>query len=71
MTLTVSLRGPMTAKSKQVFGSITIVMFWQVHNALTRKVKEETVDKLEKAFRESAIVYGLRFKDLNVCSAIM
>lgn len=37
-----------------------------VHNALTKKVKVETVEKLEKAFRESAIVYGLRFKDLNV-----
>ena len=38
----------------------------QVHNALSRAVKEETVEKLEKAFRDSAIVYGMRFKDLNV-----
>jgi len=37
-----------------------------VHNALSRAVKEETVEKLEKAFRESAVVYGMRFKNLSV-----
>jgi len=29
-------------------------------------VKEQTVEKLEKAFQESAVVYGMRFKNLSV-----
>ncbi|DBB14809.1 hypothetical protein WJX82_009677 [Trebouxia sp. C0006] len=37
-----------------------------IQNALTRKVKEQTVEKLEKAFQESAVVYGMRFKNISV-----
>lgn len=37
-----------------------------IQNALTRTVKEQTVEKLEKAFQNSAVVYGMRFKNLSV-----
>lgn len=43
----------------------------QIQNALTRAVKEQTVEKLEKAFENSAVVYGMRFKNLSVSSAIV
>ncbi len=29
-------------------------------------MKEQTVEKLEKAFQESAVVYGMRFKNISV-----
>ena len=38
----------------------------QIQNALTRAEKEETVEKLEKAFQKSAVVYGMKFKNLSV-----
>lgn len=41
----------------------------QIQNALTRAVKEQTVEKLEKAFENSAVVYGMRFKNLSVSFA--
>ena len=43
----------------------------QIQNALTRTVKEQTVEKLEKAFQNSAVVYGMRFKNLSVSCGIM
>lgn len=38
----------------------------QIQNALSRVQKEETVEKLERAFEKSAVVYGMRFKNLSV-----
>ena len=37
-------------------------------NALKRKEKEETVDKLTKAFEESTAVFGIRFQHISVSS---
>ena len=38
----------------------------QIQNALSRVQKEQTVEKLERAFEKSAVVYGMRFKNLSV-----
>lgn len=38
----------------------------QVQNALSRKGKEETVEKLTKAFEESSAVFGIKFNKLSV-----
>ena len=38
----------------------------QIQNALSRVQKEQTVEKLERAFEQSAVVYGMRFKNLSV-----
>lgn len=38
----------------------------QVQNALSRKGKEVAIEKLTKAFEESALVFGLRFKGITV-----
>ncbi|KAL3158811.1 Plastid ribosomal protein L10, imported to chloroplast, large ribosomal subunit [Trebouxia sp. C0010 RCD-2024] len=37
-----------------------------IQNALSRAQKEQTVEKLERAFEKSAVVYGMRFKNLSV-----
>jgi len=37
-----------------------------IRNALSRVQKEQTVEKLERAFEKSAVVYGMRFKNLSV-----
>ena len=42
-------------------------IFVQVQNALSRKGKEVTVEKLTTAFEESTAVFGIKFKKLSVC----
>ena len=39
-----------------------------MQNALKRKDKEETVEKLTKAFEESTAVFGIRFQHISVSS---
>ena len=39
---------------------------FQVQNALGRKEKEQTVEKLTKAFEESTAVFGMRFQNISV-----
>ena len=68
MSLTVSLASLRCSCSQQLH-KVDDRSLLQVHNALTRKAKEETVEKLEEAFRGSEIVYGMRFKNLNVSIA--
>lgn len=65
MSLTVSL-GRLSYCSVAQLHRLEWSAAWQVQNALTRQAKEETVAKLEAAFKDSAIVYGMKFKDLNV-----
>lgn len=38
----------------------------QIQNALGRKEKEQTVEKLTKAFEESTAVFGIRFQNISV-----
>ena len=45
---------------------MSLLLALQIQNALTRLQKEQTVEKLERAFEKSAVVYGLRFKNLSV-----
>jgi hypothetical protein len=40
----------------------------QVQNAITRQKKEEIVKELQGKLESSVIVFGLRFKNLNVSS---
>jgi hypothetical protein len=40
----------------------------QVQNAITRQKKEEIVKELQGKLEGSVIVFGLRFKNLNVSS---
>jgi hypothetical protein len=40
----------------------------QVQNAITRQKKEEIVKELQGRLEGSVIVFGLRFKNLNVSS---
>ena len=40
----------------------------QVEDAINKAKKEQTVEKLEAAFRKSAVVFGTRFQNLSVSS---
>lgn len=44
----------------------TTLLFLQVTNALTRQKKEQIVTELTGKLENSVIVFGLRFKGLNV-----
>ena len=54
----------LSAEPCVIKGDSAVVL--QIHNALSRVNKEQTVEKLERAFEQSAIVYGMRFKNLSV-----
>ncbi len=43
----------------------------QVRNAITRQRKEDTVDLLVEKMQSSSVVFGMRFKGLDVrCCAL-
>ena len=57
------------ATVKVSMSATKLLLALQIQNALSRAVKEQTVEKLERAFEQSAVVYGMRFKNLSVSCA--